>query len=98
MMAKKFQNNKNFLIIEMPWREYVAITDSWGLCSCCGQYDSEAIFYYVAVINDFFCKTCFDAWYSGATHYSVDLQKERQNWNKTVEKLRDVGVWNENRN
>ena len=91
-MAKKFQNDKRFLIIEMPWKEYVAITDSFGQCFCCGEYDSEMIFYYVATIDSFFCKTCYDAWYSGATNYKVDREKERQNWNKTVGKLRDLGV------
>ena len=90
-MAKIFQNDKHFLVIEMTWKEFVAITDSWGLCDCCGQYDSDMVFYYVAVENVFFCKKCFDAWYSGAKHYTVDLQKERENWNKTISKLRDLG-------
>ena len=97
-MAKQFQNDKRFLIIELSWKEYVAITDTFGQCDCCGEYDSEMIFYYVAVVDVFFCKKCFDAYYSDAKHYEVDLQKERDNWNKTVAKLRDVGVWNENRN
>lgn len=92
MMAKKFPNNKNFLIIEMPWKEYVAITDTFGCCDCCGEYDSEMVFYYVAVVNAFFCKKCFDAYYNGAKHYNVDLQKERQNWNNVIMKLKDLGV------
>lgn len=91
-MATKFQNDKQFLVIEMPWKEYVAISDTFGLCSCCGEYDSEMIFFYVATIDSFFCKTCFDAWYSGAINYKVDREKERQNWNKIVGKLRDLGV------
>ena len=91
-MAKIFQNDKRFLIIEMPWREYVAITDSFGQCDCCGEYDSNMTFYYVATVNASFCKTCFDAWYSGATHYKVDMQKERYNYNDKKAKLQDLGV------
>lgn len=91
-MAKRIQNNKNFLIIEMTWKEYVAITDSWGLCDCCGQYDADMVFYYVAVTDSFFCKNCYDAWYSGATNYKVDREKERQNFNKKVSRIKDLGV------
>lgn len=91
-MATRYQNDKGFLIIELPWKEYVAITDTYGICDCCGEYDSQMTFYYVAVENVFFCKKCFDAYCSGATHYKVDLQKERQNWNDKVSKLRDLGV------
>ena len=91
-MAKKFLNNKNFLIVEMPWKEYVVITDSFGQCDCCGEYDSEMVFYYVSVIDSFFCKTCFDAWYSSAKHYKVDMGKERKNYNEKISKLRDLGV------
>ena len=91
-MATRYQNSKNFLIIEMPWKEYVAITDSFGQCDCCGEYDSQMVFYYVAIVNSFFCKTCFDAWFSTAVRYKVDLQKERQNWNEKIAKLRDLGV------
>lgn len=91
-MAKKIQNNKNFLIIEVSWKEYVALTDSWGICDCCGNYDCEMVFYYVAVIDSFLCKTCFDAWYSNATHYKVDIQKERYNYNNKKQKLQDLGV------
>lgn len=97
-MAKQLQNNKGFLVIQMPWREYVAITDSFGQCDCCGEYDSNMTFYYVATVNTFFCKTCFDAWYSTAKHYKVDMEKERYNWNDKVSKLRDLGVFDEVRN
>ena len=91
-MATRIQNNKNFLIVEVSWKEYVALTDSWGMCDCCGDYDSEMVFYYVAVIDSFLCKTCFDAWYSTAKRYSVDIEKERQNYNKKKSRLKDLGV------
>lgn len=97
-MAKQLQNNKGFLVIQMPWREYVAITDSWGLADCCGQNSCEDDVFYIAVLDSFFCKMCYDAWYSTAKHYKVDMEKERYNWNNKVSKLRDLGVFDEVRN
>lgn len=77
----------------MSWREYVACTDTFGFCSCCGTQVFDEDGYYVAVVDDWYCKTCFDAFYSGATHFSVDLAKERSNYNKMVVLLKDLGTF-----
>lgn len=90
-MANKYENEKRFLIYKMSWREYVAATESWGLCDCCGEADFDTGGYYVALIDSWFCQKCFDAYISGAKRYSVDLEKERNNWNKMTQKLRDLG-------
>lgn len=92
-MAKILKNDKRFLIIEMPWREYVAITDSWGLADCCGQNTSEENVYYIAVLNQFYCGICFNAWISTAMRYKSDLEKEQYNFVKMKGKLEDLGTW-----
>ena len=92
-MAKQWENKKRLLVVKMSWREYVAATDTFGICDCCGSSDFDEGGYYVALVNDWYCKTCFDAYYSGAVRASSDLIKERENWNKMVGKLRDLGCW-----
>lgn len=92
-MATKIQNNKNFLIVEVSWKEYVALTDSWGIADCCGQNTIEEKLYYIAVLDQFYCKPCFDAWYSGVKKYKSDLEKEQMNFIKIKHKLEDLGTW-----
>ncbi|MBQ2397625.1 MAG: hypothetical protein II304_11430 [Bacteroidales bacterium] len=92
-MAKQLQNNKGFLVIQMPWREYVAITDSFGQCFCCGDYDSDMIFYYVATVDSFFCPKCYELWYSSAVNYKVDRPKEQYNFVSIKNKIKDLGSW-----
>lgn len=93
IVAYRYKNTKYFLVIKMSWREYVAITDSFGLCDCCGTDDFDKDGYYVAVVDSWYCETCFDAYYESAKHFSVDAIKERANYNVKVAKLRDLGTW-----
>ena len=92
-MANPVKNDKRFLIIEMTWREYVAATDSWGLADCCGQNTSEEPVFFIALLNQFYCEPCYNAWYDTATHYKVDVEKERYNYNNIVNKLKLLGCW-----
>lgn len=98
-MATPLQNDKRFLVIKMSWREYVAATDTWGWCDLCGfnEFGDEEG-YYIAVINQWYCKKCYDAWYSTATHYKVDTEKERASYNVIMNKLKGMGVWNIQKN
>lgn len=92
-MAQRYKNDKRFLVIKMSWREYVAITDTFGLCDCCGTSDFDEDGYYVATIDSWYCKTCFNAYYSGAKHYKVDMLAEREAYNKYMKKLKQLGTW-----
>lgn len=95
IMATKLENDKNYLIIKMSWADFVATTDSWGMCYCCSKYDASEKYYYVAMVNDYYCKTCFDAWYNSKKYLScADYQKERENYNKTIKLMQQKGVWN----
>ena len=95
-MAIQYQNDKRFLIIKMTWREYVAATDTWGWCDLCGTNDftQTGYGYYIPVINQWYCQKCYEQWYEGATHYRVDIEKERQAFNEMKSKLERLGVWN----
>lgn len=91
-MANLWKNDKQFKIIEMSWKEYVAATDSWGLCDICGNNSSEQPLYFVALVNQCYCKTCLDAYLSGAKRYKSDFEKEQENFIKMKNKLIDLGV------
>lgn len=100
-MANPVKNDKRFLIIEMTWREYVAAQDCWGWCCLCGTNDfsdNGGVGFYIPVINQWYCKNCYDQWYAGATHYRVDIEKERQSYNEMKSKLERLGVWNTQEN
>lgn len=94
-MAKLWQNDKQLKIIKMSWKEYVASTDSWGLCSCCGNNSAEEPLYYIALVGDAYCPDCFDEYYRGAKRYKSDLEKEQKNYIEMRNKLMDLGCWEE---
>ena len=100
-MAIQEYNSERFLIIRMSWREYVAATDTWGWCDLCGTNDfsdNGGEGYYIAVINQWYCWRCAQQYFLSATHYEVDKEKERQNFNDMKHKLERLGVWNTNGN
>lgn len=94
-MAQILKNDKQLKIIKMSWREYVAATDSWALCACCGNNSSEEDLFFVAMVNDAYCKKCFDAYYSTVKRYKSDFEKEQMNFVKMKNKLKDLGVLDE---
>jgi hypothetical protein len=93
-MAKIYQNQQ-FKIIEANWVEYVNVTDTFGLCDLCANNTSEDPIYYIAVLDQWYCKTCLDAWLSGAKKYKSDIEKEQLNFINVKHKLEDLGAWNE---
>lgn len=92
-MAILWKNERQLKIIKMSWREYAAATDSWALCSCCGDNSSEEPLYYVALVGDVYCQRCFDAYLKEAKRYKSDFEKEQNNFIKMRNKLIDLGVW-----
>ena len=94
-MANLWKNDKQLKIIEMSWKECVAITDSWSLCYVCGQNSSEEPIYYIALLNEFYCKNCLTAYLKEAKRYKSDFQKEQLNFINIRNKLIDLGTWND---
>lgn len=79
-MAKKFKNEKGFLIIEMDKDEAKSI--GFGLsegCVCmhCNSIIKDKI-YYIAALNDVMDKECLDAWLAWATRYEEDIPYEQK--------------------
>lgn len=91
-MAKTYQN-QHFKIIEANWVEYVNVTDTFGLCDICANNSSEDPIYYIAVLDQWYCKTCLDAWLSGAKKYKSDIEKEQINFVNVKHTLEDLGCW-----
>lgn len=80
-MIKEFENSKGFLILEVSRERMVERLEKYG---CLGICDTclciPEVGYYVAVLNIWFCKECFDDWYSYAVRYQEDIPIERKNY------------------
>ena len=94
-MAKKYNNNKDFLVIEMSIREAV-FTCNFGYIIPNGipvsidDKTSEVIrgnVYYVAALNVVFGKEGYDVWYMNAIRYEEDIPYEEKHFNYYAEKL-----------
>ena len=92
-MANLWKNDRQFKIIEMTWKEYVAATDSWGLCDICGNNSAEEKIYFVALVNQAYCERCLTAYMKDAKRTKSDLQKEQSYFVNMKNKLVDLGVW-----
>ena len=88
-MAKKYDNDKFFLVIEMSIRE-AAFTCNFGYIIPNGipviidDNTNEVIqgnVYYVAVLNRVFGKESYEDWYENATRYKEDIPYEEKHFN-----------------
>ena len=95
-MAQKVVNQKNLLVIKMTWAEYVAASDTWGWCDLCQQTDFQDKFgYYIAGIDRWYCEMCYKAWYDSVLPRTIDVIPERENYNKMMNKLKQIGTWDD---
>lgn len=83
-MAKKFENEKGFFIIEMNRIEAKRIGfgyDDEGncLCSTCNKPIDGAI-YYVACLNEVMDKECVEEYIKNNKHYIEDAKYEEMNY------------------
>lgn len=78
---KEFLNNKGFLILEVSRERMLDRLERYGCLGCC---DFCAVIsekgYYVAVLNQWLCKECFNEWYGSAERYSEDIPIEEKNY------------------
>ena len=78
---KKVENEKGFLVLEITREEMLsklAIYGSVGVCDSCMK--SPDVGYYIAVLNQWFCKECFDSWMQRAVRYKDDIPYEEKNF------------------
>ena len=49
-----------------------------GVCDSC--MESPEVGYYVAVLNQWFCKKCYEEWLQRAERYQEDIPYEERNY------------------
>lgn len=96
-MAKKYDNDKGFLIIEMTYDEatilcnfgievsdenYIVVCDN-----CNNRFDKEDNIYYFAALNRAMCKECCDDIVTNQERYEDDIKYEVAHYNFYANKL-----------
>lgn len=76
-MAKVVEFDK-FKIIKVSAMEMFDAVGSPGICDYCDDKPNEG--YYIAVLNQWFCKKCFDRFKENARWYPEDAQIEERNF------------------
>lgn len=76
-MAEKRVTKKGFEIIDVEEREMKNIGSACICDHCDERIRRKGI--YVAVLNHFVCKSCFDKWHNKATWYLEDAKIEKRN-------------------
>lgn len=94
-MAKRYYNNKGFLVIEMSIREAAFICNFGyiipnGIPVIIDDNTNEVIrgnVYYVTALNRVFGKEGYKDWYENATRYEEDIPYEEKHFNYYAKKL-----------
>lgn len=87
-MAKKYNNDKGFLVIEMSISEATINCNFGTVCdNCNGLLTDEEEVYYFAVLNRLFCKECTDDIIVNQKRYKEDIPYEKSHYNYYAEKL-----------
>lgn len=92
---KDIQNDKGFLILELTRTELLNAYGDATLGVCDGCLSSPEGGYYVAVLNQWLCKNCYEEWYSNAVFYPEDRGVEIRNYvsvRKLTESNRDATI------
>ena len=76
-MAKVVEFDK-FKVIKESAKEMFDAVGSPGICDNCDEMPSEG--YYIAVLNRWFCKKCFERFKRGAKWYPEDALIEDRNF------------------
>lgn len=90
-MAKKVIGKNGHLCIEMTMTEAIDKCgfgipfDREGFCDNCNvilfEGQNEPV-YYIAVLNELFCKDCFDDYIENSPYYEEDKIYEKNNYNR----------------
>lgn len=96
-MAQIYENDKNFLIIEMSYEEACSPCNfgfeqennkNFIVCDSCNNLiNEENNIYYVAVLNRALCKECCDDFIKGCDKYPEDEDYEKRNFNYYAKKF-----------
>ncbi|MDR2928229.1 MAG: hypothetical protein LBV41_08545 [Cytophagaceae bacterium] len=84
-MAKKVENSKGFLVLEVSAIEVNECFGGYGICDYCNSDDRSG--YYIAVLNSWYCPKCYKEWIQRAKRYAGDIHIEERNYNCACESL-----------
>lgn len=80
-MAKKIENKKGFLVLEISRDELIdklGEYGSTGICDYCAS--TPKIGYYIAVLNQWYCPKCYEDFIRTGKRYEEDVPFERKNF------------------
>lgn len=77
-MAKKVENSKGFLVIEVSGIESIEKIGGMAICDSCNSHHSQG--YYIAVLNQWVCPDCYNEWIARAKRYEEDIRIEQRNY------------------
>lgn len=77
---KEIETDKGFLVMEVSRQELLSALGklTMGVCDFCSA--SAETGYYVAVLNQWFCKECYEKWHETADYYPEDSRVEIRNY------------------
>lgn len=78
-MAKKVENKKGFLVMEVSAIECVEKLSGAAICDSCNG--SAMSGYYIAALNHWVCPKCYEEWMERAKRYPEDIPIEERNYN-----------------
>lgn len=87
-MAKIYENEKGFKVIEVTAREMLKI-GCGDICDHCGEQQLDNG-YYVAVLNHWVCPTCFETWYEGAINYASPHNADGRVENRNFDNFKNL--------
>lgn len=77
-MAKKVENPKGFLVIEVSAAELFAKVGGYGICDYCNTPAEKG--YYIAVLNKWYCPDCYAEFCNRAKYYQEDAVTEKESY------------------
>lgn len=86
---KSVEGSKKFKVINVPRKVLEAATGQIK-CVCDNCLASPDNGYYVAVLNRWFCPTCYEHWINQAEYYKEDAWVEERNYNRYMELFKKV--------
>ena len=99
-ISENLPMNKPFLLLEGKSGDFIKAlgmnSKYLHICPRCGTpVTHTARVIYVAVEDTVMCGICAERWLQNARWYSEDVQKEKDNYEAMVQKLKDSKLWEE---
>lgn len=82
-MAKVVDNYKGFKVLEITRQEMMDKLTRYGCLGICDMCNRPiSVGYYVAVINRWMCKDCYNDFIKSIDRYEEDMKIENKNFNR----------------